>query len=357
MENSDHATASINRWKVLSLLPWETLGLGGFALAVWHALSEKNEFGRWARHEYEGGTTAVGAQAWDQVRQIPWAIGLGLCALSLLVFLVRWGRWQKKEAPERKGEFKRAWFRGDRVRFPLKRLLLALAAFGAQYFVRGKPDFVDEASWPLLHDGLGLLGLALAAVAGSALLGWLARKLAIPSNARIDLWLRDLITSTRDQSLAKLGLVKEELTKEEIILIGFTDDMQLIPEGDRWLRKGKDDVIRFTPLSLTILQFTERHLGVYRAVLNFIRDVTLNERTDEFFYKDVVSVTTQRESHAFTLYSVKVDEALQFSLAVSSGDRVTQRLPIGELDRFVSPVSTKAEQAVNNIRQMLREKK
>jgi len=355
MQAADHATTSINRWKVLSLLPWGMLALGGFSLAVWHGLAEENGFGRWMRNQYEGGTTATGAQAWNQVRQIPWAIGLGLVALALLVFLVRWTQWQKKEAPERKGEFKRAWFRGDRVRFPVRRLLLCLAVYGARYAVMKNPDWVSDKA--PVEAGLAQLGLALAVVAGCALVGWLVRRLAIPSDTRIDLWLRELIESARDQSLGKLGLVKEELTKEEIILIGFTDDMQLIPEGDRWLRKGKDKIIRFTPLSLTILQFTERHLGVYRAVLNFIRDVQLNERTDEFFYKDVVSVTTQRESHAFTLYSVKVDEALQFSLAVSSGDRVTQRLPIGELDRFVSPVSTKAEQAVNNIRQMLREKK
>lgn len=357
MQVAREVSKSLRFWKVLSLVPWSVVGLAAFILVFWDALAPESPFGAWVRIQYENQVDVAQAPDWLTIRQVPWTLGVSLLGASLLLFLFRWARWEKKDQAERKGEFKRDWFRGRIARFPLVRVLLAAGVYGCDYAIRRNPDWFVEARRAVAEEGVGALVMAFALLAAAGLIGWIAGRLAIPGDRQIDQWLEELIESTQEQSLGKLGLVREELTKGEITLIGFTEDLRLIPEEDRWVRKGKDKVVRFTPLSLTILQFTERHVGVYRCVINFIRDVQLDERTDEFFYQDVVSVATQRESHAFTLYGVKVEESLQFSLSVSSGDRVTQRLPIGELDKFVSPISTQAEQAVNNIRQMLREKK
>jgi hypothetical protein len=361
LEDRNDSTASLSRFKTLSFLPWGTFGFASLLAVLWSALSPEKPLGIRLRallgSALEATPGGAGRVTPEVVRRGLLYVTLGLALLGVLVFLVRWVGWRRKMPAERMGEFKRDWFRGGKRRLPWIRIVLALLAYGTRYGLEKKPDLVSTEDFAAVYAAVDALALGLVFWAGGGLVRWLTRLLSVPSGKKMDSWLRELIEDTGAQSLEKLGLVADELTKEAIILLGLVEDLHLIPEEDRWIRKGKDKVIRYTPLSLTVLQFTERHLGVYRCVLNYVRAVQLDERTDEFFYQDVVSVATKRESHAYTLYGEKVEEALHFSLAVSSGDRVTQTLPIGEMEGFVTPVSTQAEHAVNNIRQMLRDKK
>ena len=240
----------------------------------------------------------------------------------------------------------------------MKLLVFTLLLVGAWYYLKERPEVAPQGSlYALALPLAGMLCLGFSLCFATAFVAWLATWMSLASDSQMDAWFKELVDNTIRESSKKLNLVEDDLTRDPLTLLGICFDQSVVPEEDYLWRYGKDGFTRFTPVTITVLQFTDRHLGAYSAVLNFIREVQLKEETDEFFYRDVVSVTTRRESSARELYGEKMEQSLEFSLSVSSGDKITQTIPVGRLSAFLDTVAVPAEQAVSNIRQMLREKK
>lgn len=235
--------AALDRFRKLSLFPWGTAGFLALPFLAWKVLDRGNVVGARLRSAL---ATALESTPGDAGRLDPEVVRrgilyavLGLAALVVLVFLVRWTGWRRRKAPERMGEYKRAWFRGGRLRLPWIRIVLTLLAFGALYGLDHRHDLVSPENFAAVRSGLHAFALGLAIWTGAALVGWVTRRLSVPSGRKMDEWLQDLIGATRNQSLEKLGLVEDELTKEPIVLLGLVEDMNLIPPEDRWIRKGR----------------------------------------------------------------------------------------------------------------------
>jgi hypothetical protein len=180
----------------------------------------------------------------------------------------------------------------------------------------------------------------------------------LPSEVQLDQWLEEDIQSViKDRPYDKLGVLKEDLVAESLLVVGpIFWNISGFSQEDILTKKGKDGFNRYTTWTIQVFAFTENYLCSYKCHYNWLKNTYINESTNEFFYKDVVSVKTDTISSAYTLMNgqrLVHSEAFQLKLA---GDEITVITNDASLNTSSVMVS-KAEKAVQSIRAMLRDKK
>jgi hypothetical protein len=178
------------------------------------------------------------------------------------------------------------------------------------------------------------------------------------SENEFDLWLdKDIQAVIKNRPYSKLGISKEDLVAESLLVVGPVYwELSGFDKNDILMKRGKDGFNRYTTWTIQLFVFTENYLCSYKCHYNWIKNTYINESTNEFFYKDVVSVKTDTISSAYTLMNgerLVHSEAFQLKLA---GDEITVITNDVNLNTSSVMVS-KAEKAVQSIRAMLRDKK
>ncbi len=179
-----------------------------------------------------------------------------------------------------------------------------------------------------------------------------------PSDSQMDSWLEEDIQSIIiSRPYDKLGISKEDLVAESLLVVGPVYwNIGGFDVIDILMKKGKDGINRYSIWTIQVFAFTENYLCSYKCHYNWIKNTYINESTNEFFYKDVVSVKTDTVSSAYTLMNgerLVHSEAFQLKLV---GDEITIITNDASLNTSSVMVS-KAEKAVQSIRAMLRDKK
>jgi hypothetical protein len=136
----------------------------------------------------------------------------------------------------------------------------------------------------------------------------------------------------------------------------------LATTGTQAAKRGKDRVIRMNPVRFAVLGFAEHQLLAYMGVLDMITGNVLSEETEEFFYRDVVSVSTKTDSISYTYKGEtrQYNDTQTFVLTTSGATSI--RVPLyspslaGILGGGEMP-TTQADAAVAAVRAMLRQKK
>lgn len=204
---------------------------------------------------------------------------------------------------------------------------------------------------------IGAYGLGLLMIGGGAwaIYNWSQR----PTDQQMDGWIEEDITGLQEKALKRSGHDNSELVSEPAIITG--PKLWDVGNAEIGHRKGQDNTLRFTPLSVTVLNFTQTHLSSYQAVLDLRTGNTLNEATDEFFYRHIVSAATKSDSFNVTFggESLQLKTADSFELTTAGGNsiKVFLRDPvlIQKLGGGNIP-TTRADRALATVRKMLREK-
>jgi hypothetical protein len=219
------------------------------------------------------------------------------------------------------------------------------------------------------------IGLGAILASGAVVVLWSKSQ---PSDEQMDLWLREDLEALKPRALAKANLLKEDTVRDSVVVIGFR--YQNIGGASLGFRRGRDQRARFTPVDTTIINFTEHQLVIYQCVLDRTTGKPLNEGVDEYFYNDVVSVSTQ--SQAMTVELSEVDRRLHSKLSELKESAVNGKLQVNGAEMFIlataggtfvrvvlnDPIiirglgegalpSEFADEAVQAVRKMLREKK
>jgi hypothetical protein len=220
-----------------------------------------------------------------------------------------------------------------------------------------------------------IAGIGALLLAGFLGVRWLITR---PSDAQMDTWLQEDIGALEPRALAKAGVDTTELIREGVVVIG--PRFRNLAGALFGFRRGADDRARFTPVHVTIINFTEHQLVTYQCALDLTTGKPLNECVSEYFYNDVVSVATQSDALTYSLSDlderlvskipklkdsavngqIQVNSAETFILSTSGGTSVRVELNdpvlIRELGGGELPLEW-AENAVQAVRKMLREKK
>jgi hypothetical protein len=225
--------------------------------------------------------------------------------------------------------------------------------------------------WALIILGIGVLmlsnsssmglGFLLLLVGGAWLFFELKPVLDAPGEQMIDAWFVEDIEQLKQRSMERLNIDQSELIRDSVVIRGpILWATNGIPTEDLRWKKGKDEQTRFSVNTVTIVHLTEHRLSSYQCNYNFFKGVPLNERDDEFHYRDVVAVSTRDDSTNFTLPNgVLMKQAQMFKLAVSSGDTIQVVVNSSDLLKFTggSIVDTGIDGAIKALRKVLGEKK
>jgi hypothetical protein len=220
----------------------------------------------------------------------------------------------------------------------------------------------------------------LALLAATALAGWLISiTIGRPTDGQIDQWLAEDITCLESRALAKSGLDRESLVRDAVVVIG--PRFRNTGGAKFGFRKGADMKARLTPIDVSVINFTEHQLMAYQCSLDFMTGDPRNECSDEYFYNDIVSVATQAGSQTYQFGeldqellsrakdlgksakkhgTLQVNDIQSFDLSSSGGTtlRVILNSPMVINSLGGGTISTeRAEQAVQAVRKMIREKK
>lgn len=178
-----------------------------------------------------------------------------------------------------------------------------------------------------------------------------------PSDAQMDEWLQTDRVRIRAEALKKLDLESSQIVRDPIEVIG--------PANKADLAIGKDNVIRFSKYDLVTVYLTDYHLAAYKCTLDMAHGTQTDESTQEYHYKDVVSVATQTGgSDIFAVLLNGEHKSIasyqKFQLAVASGDRIEVAIAFLQLDDIIKEgklAPTGADEAIRVIRARLREMK
>ncbi len=183
------------------------------------------------------------------------------------------------------------------------------------------------------------------------------------SDKEVDEYIAKDISRAKIKSIQKASIDESELVGDPLTITGpglwNNAGLQFLH------KKGKDNIIRFTPINITLLLMTEHQIISYQTYLDLTTGNFLNESTDEYFYKDVVSVATKTMSKSYThkkLGVIQLNEAETFTLTTSGGTSVEVFLKDRKLIEALGLKggeipTTSAEKAIQVVRKMLREKK
>lgn len=220
-----------------------------------------------------------------------------------------------------------------------------------------------------------LTGMLMIAVSMLKSVAWLKLR---TSDEQFDSRLAQDLDDLKPRALSRSGLDESETVRSPVLVVGprFSDMGGAI----FGYRKGKDGSARFTPLNITIINFTEHQLVAYQCAFDCMTGKPLNETVNEFFYNHIVAVATRADAVTYSLDDldqhllsrlprqvkksavdgkIQINSAETFVLSTSgeASIRVVLNAPVliqglggGDL-----PVAW-AEEAVQAVRKMLRER-
>jgi hypothetical protein len=188
-----------------------------------------------------------------------------------------------------------------------------------------------------------------------------------PTDAEYDAWLKAQAQAVISRAIMKLGLDPSQITREPLqvhgfILPGMRDANRYRTEELRF-KKGNDGGTRFSVNVYTFFFPADHHLAAFVGDVNAINQTAHNEKTEEYFYRDIVGATTSDEQDFIKLKDKQYQYRVQrFFLRISSGDSIGVSVDATPLDNkqnipsFAIPDSG-IDQTVAQLRMLLRDKK
>lgn len=183
----------------------------------------------------------------------------------------------------------------------------------------------------------------------------------MPTDQQIDKWFAEDLQELKSKAIIAMGTDESQFLGELQILISpilwKTSGVSL---RDLVSKKGKDRLTRFGIYNILIVAPLEKCLSYYKVIYNFLKHITINDSTGEYYYKDIVFVGTQEKSTSYTLPNgSKLVSKQSFVIKISSGDSleiVCNEEAVQNFYRSSIPI-TSSEKATQVLRTLVREKK
>lgn len=189
-----------------------------------------------------------------------------------------------------------------------------------------------------------LWGLAMAG--GGAVAYRFKKSVKPPTDSGIDQICIDQIRNFKETALAKLGLDEDQITEATPIQFDGYYDKRI--HSACFYKIGGDRRYRTSNYEAVIFFFSVEQVYCYTYRFSIIANEK-QETTDEYFYRDIVSVSTASDTKTYKNARGKQETANYeyFTLTTSGGTTITAAIRnIGDADR-----------AINGMKSLLRNKK
>lgn len=160
-----------------------------------------------------------------------------------------------------------------------------------------KKYFLKYPKWTIHFLWIGLIAYLFEPTAiiisgfSIAVFFWWIKK---PTDQEFDLMVQQDIHNIQEESLTKCQLDDSMLVRESIIIT--SPKFWNVSGASIGLKKGKDKIIRFMPMDITIIHFTQDFLSAYQGTLDLSTGKALNSQTYEYSYSKIEGITTTSES-------------------------------------------------------------
>jgi len=180
-----------------------------------------------------------------------------------------------------------------------------------------------------------------------------------PSDAEIDEFHRRDCEFFSTVAMTKLGLKPDDVRLDNkgkpLVIVGCGPWAQV--------RTGADGNLRFSSHEILVIYLTAYHLAAYKCIVELQDGSVRSETTHEYHYKDIVSVSTQRNQSKVSLYvdgqqrEVMVNQ--RFTLSMSNGEQMAVATDVDESLKLgtTAAAGVSPEVAIRNIRARLRQTK
>lgn len=176
-----------------------------------------------------------------------------------------------------------------------------------------------------------------------------------PSAAELDRMAAQMLEGIKQKAFPKLGVEEEEVSlARPIEFWGYNFGWDLNDDANQQAMhvRGSDGRWRASEVFIGGFYFSENVVHYYYRIASLVSDA-VKEGTEEFFYKDIVSVKTETEDRAFRDPKTgKSDEKMRVRY-----EKFSLRNSGGESTNCSVNSSSDAEAAVNAFRALLKQKK
>jgi hypothetical protein len=194
----------------------------------------------------------------------------------------------------------------------------------------------------LLISTFHLIGFLM--IASSLLvIGWWMKK---PTDAEMDTWTDEDLALLKGRALEKSGLHESELIRDSVMVV--SPRFWLIGGAAVGIKKGRDNIVRYIPVGATVIQFTEHQLVTYQCALDLTTGNFLSESVDEYFYVDIVNVSTRSRS-------MTIDESTISNKFMNANPLIKKHVVNGKLQLNAAEVFELTTTGGNSVSVMLRE--
>lgn len=166
-----------------------------------------------------------------------------------------------------------------------------------------------------------------------------------PSDEDIDRATKSKLKNMKTRALEKLGVDEDEVNEiAPIVFDGYNYTRSLI-------KRGKDGKYRSSKYQAVMFFFSSNEVYCYTYDFSIVEN-SQKEATDVYFYKDIVSVSTQTDGVEYSVGKGKVDpfdpfDYESFKLTTAGGTSIS--CSVRNYDN--------AQRSINGMRALIREKK
>ena len=167
-----------------------------------------------------------------------------------------------------------------------------------------------------------------------------------PKDMEIDQQCISMISNIQNQALQRLGLDADDVKEiAPIVFDGFYYDN--IYQGVQY-KVGKDNVFRASNYEGVVFFFSANQVYCYTYRFSLINNNETYNSTDEYFYKDIVSASTETISVSYNVNGVSQPRGVEkFKLSTSGGTSISAAMRR----------SADTERSINGMKSLLRSKK
>ncbi|CAM1342393.1 hypothetical protein [Tenacibaculum amylolyticum] len=181
--------------------------------------------------------------------------------------------------------------------------------------------------------GIGIIGFI---ISGITIYKW-QQKI---DDKQFDYYRNKSLRELRKVALEKLRLDESELVRDNESII--SPKYWNIGGAKLGMKKGKDDVLRYSPIGTNLIFFTENKLCIYQCALDLFTGNPLNICSSKYYYQDIVAIETQ--SHAFSIKEGELNEKALKYMPNLRNNVINGVIQINQSEQFV--LTTKGGTAV-----------
>ena len=120
-------------------------------------------------------------------------------------------------------------------------------------------------------------------------------------DSTVDRLIEESYSHLYSKALNKANIQSSDCIRDSVLITG--PRFQSVGGAEIGIKKGKDGIIRFIPIGVTIINFLPHQLVAYQCAYDPTTENALNESTLEYFYKDIVSLETKTISKTEKKYT------------------------------------------------------